>query len=174
MDSAPGLDHEQNMRVGAVRRPINRELHLLEEEIEQHGMPTPGTARAVHAKSKAPGIHALQAPRTLRGAGQCAADRILCDAQFGAGRHARQQIAMVRVHASETLGRVVDRAVQVFGGMGYCKDMPIERYYRDARIHRIFDGTSEIHRTVIARSVMNQGRPCSSCTAERLAPCLAE
>ena len=70
---------------------------------------------------------------------------------------ARDMIAMVKVHASETLGRVVDRAVQVFGGMGFCKDLPIERYYRDARIYRIFDGTSEIHRTVIARSLAKRG-----------------
>jgi acyl-CoA dehydrogenase len=73
------------------------------------------------------------------------------------GQDARDQIAMVKVHAAETLGRVVDRAVQVFGGMGFCKELPIERYYRDARIYRIFDGTSEIHRTVIARSVMKKG-----------------
>ena len=53
---------------------------------------------------------------------------------------------MVKVEAAETLGRVADRAVQVFGGMGYCAEMPIERLYRDARIYRIFDGTSEIHR----------------------------
>jgi acyl-CoA dehydrogenase len=45
----------------------------------------------------------------------------------------------------------------VFGGMGFCKELPIERYYRDARIHRIFDGTSEIHRTIIARSVLKRG-----------------
>ena len=44
--------------------------------------------------------------------------------------------------------------LQVFGGMGFCKDLPIEKYYRDARIYRIFDGTSEIHRTVIARSAV--------------------
>ena len=70
---------------------------------------------------------------------------------------ARDRIAMVKVQASETLGRVVDRAVQVFGGMGFCKELPIERYYRDARIYRIFDGTSEIHRTTIARSVQRHG-----------------
>ena len=74
-----------------------------------------------------------------------------------AGLDARDHIAMVKVHAAETLGRVVDRGVQVFGGMGFCKELPIERYYRDARIYRIFDGTSEIHRTVIARSVMKKG-----------------
>ena len=73
------------------------------------------------------------------------------------GLDAREQIAMVKVHAAETLGRVVDRAVQVFGGMGFCKELPIERYYRDARIYRIFDGTSEIHRGVIAKQVMKKG-----------------
>jgi acyl-CoA dehydrogenase len=73
------------------------------------------------------------------------------------GLDAREQIAMVKVHAAETLGRVVDRAVQVFGGMGFCKELPIERYYRDARIYRIFDGTSEIHRGVIAKSTLRKG-----------------
>jgi acyl-CoA dehydrogenase len=73
------------------------------------------------------------------------------------GLDAREWIAMVKVQASEMLGRVVDRAVQVFGGMGFCKDLPIERYYRDARICRIFDGTSEIHRGVIARGLARHG-----------------
>jgi len=78
-------------------------------------------------------------------------------AELDAGRDARDLIAMVKVNAAETLGRVVDRAVQVFGGMGFCKDLPIERYYRDARIYRIFDGASEIHRFIIARNAMKQG-----------------
>jgi acyl-CoA dehydrogenase len=52
------------------------------------------------------------------------------------------------------LGHVVDRAVQIYGGAGYCRDLPIERYYRDARIARIYDGTSEIHRMVMARQMM--------------------
>jgi acyl-CoA dehydrogenase len=73
------------------------------------------------------------------------------------GHDARERISMVKVYAAEMLGRVADRAVQVFGGMGYCKDLPIERFYRDARIFRIFDGTSEIHRTVIARSMLKHG-----------------
>jgi acyl-CoA dehydrogenase len=73
------------------------------------------------------------------------------------GLDARDQIAMVKVHAAEMLGRVVDRAVQVFGGMGFCKELPIERYYRDARVYRIFDGTSEIHRGVIAKSALRTG-----------------
>jgi acyl-CoA dehydrogenase len=73
------------------------------------------------------------------------------------GLDAREQIAMVKVHAAEMLGRVVDRAVQVFGGMGFCQELSIERYYRDARIYRIFDGTSEIHRSVIAKMALKKG-----------------
>ena len=73
------------------------------------------------------------------------------------GRDARDWISMVKIEASETLGRVADRAVQVYGGMGYCADSVVERLYRDARIFRIFDGTSEIHRTVVAKSALKRG-----------------
>jgi acyl-CoA dehydrogenase len=73
------------------------------------------------------------------------------------GRDAREWISMVKVNAAETLGRVADRAVQVFGGMGYCRDLPVERLYRDSRIYRIFDGTSEIHRILVARGVIKKG-----------------
>ena len=70
------------------------------------------------------------------------------------GRDARTEIAMVKVHATEMLGRVVDRCVQIHGGMGYCKDLEVERLYRDARIFRIYDGTSEIHRISVARDAV--------------------
>ena len=74
--------------------------------------------------------------------------------RIDAGKEARGAISMLKVQASEMLGRVVDRAVQIYGGAGYCCDLPIERYYRDARIARIYDGTSEIHRLVMARQMM--------------------
>ena len=74
-----------------------------------------------------------------------------------AGEDYRTWISMVKVDAAETLGRVADRAVQVFGGTGYTHGFPVERMYRDARIYRIFDGTSEIHRTVVAKSAMKRG-----------------
>jgi len=74
------------------------------------------------------------------------------------GEDARAKISMVKLQASETLGRVVDRAVQIFGGSGFAKGLPLERLYRDARIFRIFDGTSEIHRSVIARSLLKGTR----------------
>lgn len=73
------------------------------------------------------------------------------------GHDARAWISMVKVQAAEMLGQVADRAVQVFGGSGFAKDGPVERYYRDARIYRIFDGASEIHRLVVARAALKQG-----------------
>ena len=69
------------------------------------------------------------------------------------GKDVKARISMAKVQASETLGRVADRGVQIFGGLGYCKDLPMERYFRDSRIYRIYDGTSEIHRTVVAKAL---------------------
>ena len=73
------------------------------------------------------------------------------------GRDARDKVSMIKVAASEMQGRVVDRAIQVFGGMGFSKDLPLERMYRDARVTRIYDGTSEIHRMLVARSTIKNG-----------------
>ena len=81
------------------------------------------------------------------------------------GRRASEKISMVKLQASEMLGRVADRAVQIFGGSGYETSLPIERYYRDARIFRIFDGTSEIHRRILARGLL-QGRSELYCWRE--------
>jgi len=81
-----------------------------------------------------------------------------CASQIDAGHDARAKISMLKVQTAETLGRVVDRSMQIFGGIGYSKDLPIERYYRDARIYRIFDGASEIHRTVVAKAMLNGER----------------
>jgi alkylation response protein AidB-like acyl-CoA dehydrogenase len=61
------------------------------------------------------------------------------------------QAAMAKLFASETACFVADAAIQIHGGMGYSKELPIERYYRDARITRIYEGTSEIQRMVISR-----------------------
>jgi acyl-CoA dehydrogenase len=73
------------------------------------------------------------------------------------GRDPRDKVSMIKVFAAEMLGEVADKAVQIFGGAGFCKDLPIERIYRDCRVLRIYDGTSEIHRMLIARSLLKNG-----------------
>jgi acyl-CoA dehydrogenase len=65
-----------------------------------------------------------------------------------------QQAAMCKVYCTEMVNRVADSALQIHGGMGYMKESPIERIYRDMRLYRIFEGTSEIQRMVIARELL--------------------
>jgi len=69
------------------------------------------------------------------------------------GRYA-QQASMAKLYASEMAGRVTDAAIQVHGGYGYSRDMPLERLARDARILRIYEGSSEIQRNIIARTLL--------------------
>ena len=69
------------------------------------------------------------------------------------GEATESVVGMAKMYASEVLGRVADHAVQIFGGMGVMQSYPIERFWRDARVHRIWDGTSEIQRLVIAREL---------------------
>ncbi|MHB8077396.1 acyl-CoA dehydrogenase family protein [Desulfosporosinus fructosivorans] len=64
--------------------------------------------------------------------------------------------AVVKYFASEAYCRVADKALQIFGGMGYMKDYPIERYYRDARITRIYEGTSEIQKNIICAQLLKE------------------
>ncbi len=70
------------------------------------------------------------------------------------GMDARQEISVVKIMATEMLGKVVDRAIQIHGGIGVTEDLPLERIYRNARVDRIVDGPNEIHRWVIARNLL--------------------
>ena len=65
-----------------------------------------------------------------------------------------EDAAMAKLYGSEMLGRVTDHAVQIFGGMGLMNELPLERFWRDARLDRIWDGTSEIQRHIIARAIL--------------------
>ena len=71
-------------------------------------------------------------------------------------RHERftKEASMAKVYASETAMWVTTKAIQVHGGVGYSKDLPLERHFRDAKITEIYEGTSEIQRVVIARNVL--------------------
>jgi alkylation response protein AidB-like acyl-CoA dehydrogenase len=74
------------------------------------------------------------------------------------GRRHTEEGAKAKLFASETARRQTAEAIQIFGGYGYTKEFPVERYYRDAKITEIYEGTSEIQRLVIARSVLGLRR----------------
>ena len=67
-----------------------------------------------------------------------------------------KEASMAKLFASEAAHRATDTAIQLHGGAGYCRDYPVERYARDARITRIYEGTSEIQRVIIARETLRQ------------------
>jgi acyl-CoA dehydrogenase len=67
------------------------------------------------------------------------------------GQPVKVDASICKLYATETAGRVVDRAMQMFGGMGVAQEMPLERWYRELRVKRIGEGPSEVHRMVIAR-----------------------
>ncbi|KZN97448.1 acyl-CoA dehydrogenase family protein [Aeribacillus pallidus] len=67
-----------------------------------------------------------------------------------------KEAAMLKLYGSEVYNRVADKAVQIHGGIGYISDYPIERFYRDARITRIYEGTSEIQKNIIARQLQKE------------------
>lgn len=70
------------------------------------------------------------------------------------GMDNRHMASMSKLYGADMANRVVDRVLQIHGGMGYTKDLPIERWYRDMRLFRIFDGTDEIQRYIIARNLL--------------------
>lgn len=70
------------------------------------------------------------------------------------GLPANREIASAKVYATEVLARVTDATLQIYGGMGLMSDFPIERFWRDARVERIWDGTSEIQRHIISRELL--------------------
>ena len=73
-----------------------------------------------------------------------------CDRKLPSNR----EIASAKLYATEMLAHVTDEALQIFGGMGLMSDLPIERFWRDARVERIWDGTSEIQRHIISRELL--------------------
>jgi acyl-CoA dehydrogenase len=70
------------------------------------------------------------------------------------GRDVVMESAMAKLFCTEMLCRVADMALQIHGGMGYMKECEVERIYRDARVTRIYEGTSEIQRLIIARELL--------------------
>ena len=72
-----------------------------------------------------------------------------------AGLAFKTEASIAKVVSTETAGRVVDRCIQIMGGMGVAKAMPLERWYREMRVKRIGEGPSEVHRMVLARQLLS-------------------
>lgn len=77
-------------------------------------------------------------------------------AKMDAGTITQREASQINLYGSEMVGRVTDNALQVMGGMGVTKEMPLERFWRDARVERIWEGTSEIHRDIISKDVLRE------------------
>ncbi len=73
--------------------------------------------------------------------------------RFDAGKRIVQEAACAKLFCSEMVGRVADRAVQIHGGAGYMHDYAVERFYRDVRLFRLYEGTSQIQQIIIAREL---------------------
>ena len=130
------------MSVGRARRVFDYALNYAAER-EQFGQPI-GKFQGVSFQL-ADMITEIDAADLLTLA---AADRL------DQGLPANREIASAKLYASEMLGRVTDAAIQIHGGMGLMDDYPLERFWRDARIERIWDGTSEIQRHIISRDLL--------------------
>ncbi len=78
--------------------------------------------------------------------------------QADRGEDSKLAASIAKVYGTETAGRVVDRCIQIFGGMGVSKELPLERWYRELRIKRIGEGPSEVHRMVVARHLLGGRR----------------
>ena len=75
------------------------------------------------------------------------------------GHDIKVDASIAKVYATEIAGKVVDRCIQIFGGMGVAAEMPLERWYRELRIKRIGEGPSEVHRMVVARDLLGSRAP---------------
>jgi alkylation response protein AidB-like acyl-CoA dehydrogenase len=74
------------------------------------------------------------------------------------GKKFTQQASMAKLFASEMVNRITAKALQMHGGYGFTKDYPVERFYRDARVFTIYEGTSEIQRIVISNNILKDKR----------------
>ncbi|PJN88972.1 acyl-CoA dehydrogenase family protein [Bacillus sp. mrc49] len=81
---------------------------------------------------------------------------IMAAQKIDEGKKVIKEASMAKLFASDVFNRVADKAVQIHGGMGYMAEYPVERFYRDARITKIYEGTNEIQRLIIARNVLGE------------------
>jgi acyl-CoA dehydrogenase len=78
--------------------------------------------------------------------------------RYDAGENVSLEAAVAKYFASEAVGRVADRAVQIHGGAGYMAEYKVERFYRDVRVLRIYEGTSQVQQLIIARETLKRAQ----------------
>ncbi|NCC31859.1 MAG: acyl-CoA dehydrogenase [Chloroflexia bacterium] len=79
-----------------------------------------------------------------------------CARKVDSGKNATLESSIVKLYCTEMASQVIDEAIQIYGGMGFSREVPLERMYRDARVTRIFEGTNEIQKSVIASELLKQ------------------
>lgn len=140
-----GRLHISSVCVGVAERLIEESVRYAAER-KQFGQPI-GSFQMIQAMLADSRAEALAARGMILEAAR----------KRDAGGDVTMEAACAKLFASEMVGRVADRAVQIFGGSGYVADHGIERFYRDVRIFRLYEGTSEIQRLIIAREMMKRG-----------------
>lgn len=136
-----GRLHISAVCIGAAKRLIHEALVYSGERV-QFGQPI-GSYQLVQAMLADSWTECYAAESMVRDAARL----------YDAGRNTIIQAAAAKMYASEMVGRVADRAVQIFGGAGYMAAYPIERIYRDVRLFRIYEGTTQIQQLIIAREM---------------------
>lgn len=144
---ARGRLHIASICVGAATRLVD-EMVAYAKTREQSG-------KAIGEFQLVQGMIADSQMETYAGRAAC----IEAAKEYDAGTDRRMAPACAKYFCSEMVGRVADRAVQVFGGMGYMRGVAVERFYRDVRVFRIYEGTSQIQQVVIARSLLRGQAP---------------
>jgi alkylation response protein AidB-like acyl-CoA dehydrogenase len=137
--------------VGAAQRLINEASAFAQQRV-QFGQPI-AEYQAIQFML-ADSLTETWAARLMTYAVAQAADEAQTDDEV---KQVHAKASMAKLYASEMANRVADRAVQIFGGRGYMRDNVAERYYRELRVERIWEGTSEIQRIIIAYSLYKRG-----------------
>jgi alkylation response protein AidB-like acyl-CoA dehydrogenase len=137
--------------VGAAERLISEASHFAQQRV-QFGQPI-SEYQAVQFML-ADSLTETWAARLMTYATAQAADEATTEVEV---KLVHAKASMAKLYASEMVGRVADRAVQIFGGRGYMRENVAERYYREVRVERIWEGTSEIQRIIIAYSLYKRG-----------------
>lgn len=146
-----GLTALDNGRIGIASQAVGISQAALEESVkyskERHQFGVPIAKHQAVSMMIADIATQVDASRLLVYRSAMLRDR---------GKPFSKAAAMGKLYASETATKVTDMAVQIHGGYGYSKSYPVERFYRDARVTRIYEGTSEVARMVIAREVLEE------------------